>query len=72
MIVKIAVPVLAMLLLLLTASADSMTPHDRACLRAFFGSNYFLMICVLSQINVGRLMAREAVLAPMLAARCRS
>ncbi|XP_044319694.1 uncharacterized protein [Triticum aestivum] len=69
MIVKIAVPVLPMLLLLLTASAASMTPDDRACLRAFFGSNYFLTICVLSQINVGRLMAREAVLAPTLAAR---
>ncbi|KAM3384574.1 hypothetical protein ACQJBY_008923 [Aegilops geniculata] len=70
-ILKIAVPVMTMVLLL-TVSTVSMTPGDCACacLRAcFFRSNYCLMICVLSQINLGRLLAREAALSPTLADR---
>ncbi|XP_044331276.1 uncharacterized protein [Triticum aestivum] len=69
-ILKTAVPVMAMLLLL-TASTVSVAPDDCACayLRACFGSNYFLMIGVLCQINLARLLAKEAVLAPTLAAR---
>ncbi|XP_044319697.1 uncharacterized protein [Triticum aestivum] len=69
-ILKTAVPVMAMVLLL-TASTVSVAPDDCACayLRACFGSNYFLMVGVLCQINLARLLAKEAVLAPTLAAR---
>ncbi|XBJ00328.1 hypothetical protein VPH35_020240 [Triticum aestivum] len=71
MILNTAVPLMAMQLLL-TASAVSMTPVDSACacLRTcFFGSNCFPMICVLCQINLGRLLATEAALSPALAGR---
>ncbi|XP_048560710.1 uncharacterized protein LOC125541309 [Triticum urartu] len=70
MILKTAVPLMAMVLLV-TASTVSMAPYDCACayLRACFGSNYFLMIGELCQINLARLLAKEAVLAPTLAAR---
>ncbi|XBI53945.1 hypothetical protein VPH35_036080 [Triticum aestivum] len=71
MILNTAVPLMAMLLLL-TVSAVSMTPNDSACacLRTcFFRSNCFPMICVLCQINLGRHLAKEAVLAPTLAGR---
>ncbi|KAF7007757.1 hypothetical protein CFC21_022663 [Triticum aestivum] len=61
--VKIAVTALAMVLLL-TAAAVSTAPDGRGRLRAFF-----MMICVLSQINLGRLLAREAVRARTTAAR---
>ncbi|XP_037484344.1 uncharacterized protein LOC119363137 isoform X3 [Triticum dicoccoides] len=69
-ILKTAVPVMAMVLLL-TASTVSVAPDDCACayLRACFGSNYLLMVGVLCQINLARLLAKEAVLAPTLAAR---
>uniref|UniRef100_A0A8I6WZ59 Uncharacterized protein n=2 Tax=Hordeum vulgare subsp. vulgare TaxID=112509 RepID=A0A8I6WZ59_HORVV len=70
MIVKMAVPVMAALLLF-TASAVPMTPDDCACacFRSLVRNNYFLTIWVLCQINMSRVMAREAVLAPTLAAR---
>ena len=59
-----AVPVLAMLLLLLTAAAVSTAPDGRGRLRAFF-----MMICVLSQINLACLFARKAARARTLATR---
>uniref|UniRef100_A0A453B6N3 Uncharacterized protein n=1 Tax=Aegilops tauschii subsp. strangulata TaxID=200361 RepID=A0A453B6N3_AEGTS len=70
MIAKMAVPVMATVLLI-TVSTLSMAPDGCACacLRLCFGSKYFPMIFVLSQIHLGRLLAREAVLARRLAAR---
>ncbi|XP_048560748.1 uncharacterized protein LOC125541356 isoform X1 [Triticum urartu] len=68
-IVRMAVPVLAMLLLLLTAAAVSMTADDRACLRAFFRSHMFLMFCVLVNTTSGCALAWMAVTAPTQAAR---
>ncbi|KAF7015306.1 unnamed protein product [Triticum aestivum] len=68
-IVKMAVPVLAMLLLLGTAAAVSMTADDRACLRAIFGSHMFLMFCVLVNTASGCALAWMAVTAPTQAAR---
>ncbi|KAI5007678.1 hypothetical protein ZWY2020_008726 [Hordeum vulgare] len=67
-IVKIAVPVLAMLLLL-TSAAVSTRSDDRACLRAFFRSNMFLMFCVLVSTTTGCSLAWLAVTAPTEASR---
>ena len=61
--VKIAVTALAVVLLL-TAAAVSTATDGRARLRAFL-----MMVCVVSQINLGRLLAREAALARTPAAR---
>ncbi|XBI53947.1 hypothetical protein VPH35_036082 [Triticum aestivum] len=62
-IVKIAVPVLAMLLLL-TAAAVSTTPDDRACLRAFFRRDMFLVFCVFVSTTTGCFLTWMAVMAP--------
>jgi hypothetical protein len=67
-IVKIAVAsVLAMLLL--TAAAVSLACYDGAELRAFFGSDNFLMICVGTHLASICLLARCAATAPTPAAR---
>ncbi|KAF7007752.1 hypothetical protein CFC21_022658 [Triticum aestivum] len=69
-IVQMAVPVLAMLLLLLTAAAAvAMAPDGRARFHALFCSNHFVMMCVLSQINLACLFARKAARARTLATR---
>uniref|UniRef100_A0A453B6M2 Uncharacterized protein n=5 Tax=Triticinae TaxID=1648030 RepID=A0A453B6M2_AEGTS len=62
---------LAMLLLLLltAAAAVSMAPDGPARLHALFCSNHFVMMCVLSQINLACLFARKAARARTLAAR---
>ncbi|XBI90429.1 hypothetical protein VPH35_028058 [Triticum aestivum] len=67
-IVKIAVPVLAMLLLF-TAAAVSTTPDDRACLRAFFRRDMFLVFCVFVSTTTGCFLAWMAVMAPTEASR---
>ncbi|XP_051215119.1 uncharacterized protein [Lolium perenne] len=67
-IVKIAVAsVLAMLLL--AAAAVSLACYDGAELRAFFGSDNFLMICVGTHLASICLLARCAATAPTPAAR---
>ncbi|XP_044453019.1 uncharacterized protein [Triticum aestivum] len=68
-VIKIAVPVLAMLLLLTTA-AVSTTPDDRACLRAYFRRDMFLVFCVFVSTTTGCLLAWMAVMAPTEASRC--
>ena len=67
-VIKIAVPVLAMLLLLTTA-AVSTTPVDRACLRAYFRRDMFLVFCVFVSTTTGCFLAWMAVMAPTEASR---
>ncbi|KAF7015023.1 unnamed protein product [Triticum aestivum] len=70
-IVKIAVPVLvlAVLAVLVTAAAVSMAPDGPARLHALFCSKNFQVMCVVCQINMGCLFAREAARARTPAAR---
>ncbi|XBJ00329.1 hypothetical protein VPH35_020241 [Triticum aestivum] len=67
-IVKIAAPVLV-LVVLLTAAAVSMAPGGPARLHALFCSKNFQVLCVACQINMGCLFARKAVRARTPAAR---
>ena len=63
--------VLAVLAVLVTAAAVSMAPGGPASARlhALFCSKNFQVLCVVCQINMGCLFAREAVRARTLAAR---
>uniref|UniRef100_A0ACD5V2N9 Uncharacterized protein n=1 Tax=Avena sativa TaxID=4498 RepID=A0ACD5V2N9_AVESA len=57
-------------IVLLAAAARSMLPrYDGAKLRAFFGSDSFLMVCVVTHLSTICLLTRFAATAPTPAAR---